>query len=122
MEDWRKNTIYSDGVTAESPRIKWFWQVVGLMSAEERSKLLFFCTGCSAAPAGGFQNLQGYNGEQHQFHIQLLDSRGPNVLPTAATCFNTLRLPKYTSESQTQQQIIRAIRDYNGFDEGAVAE
>ena len=42
-------------------------------------------------------------------------------LPVAATCFNTLKLPEYTSEQQTRDKVITAITFAGGFDEAAVA-
>ena len=43
-------------------------------------------------------------------------------LPTASTCFNTLRLPPYPSEAELRGKLRVALAGSQGFDEGAVAE
>ena len=117
--DWEQSCEY-DGVLAGSAEAKWFWRVVRSLSAEHLAQLLQFCTGSSRAPAAGFSQLQGYNGAQHRFRLQL-DPGGAARLPSAATCFNTLRLPQYSSEQQTRKRLVVAITSAGGFDEGAVA-
>ena len=47
---------------------------------------------------------------------------GPERSPAAATCFDTLKLPRYQSEQQTRDRIITAITGAAGFDEAAIAE
>eukprot|EP00729_Bicosta_minor_P005417 gene5417-2965_t len=46
---------------------------------------------------------------------------GPDRLPTAATCFNLLKMPRYTSEEQLRDRLLMAANNAQGFDEGAVA-
>ena len=43
--------------------------------------------------AGGFAALMGYSGQQQRFTLQARPGTEGSNLPTAATCFNTLRLP-----------------------------
>jgi hypothetical protein len=47
---------------------------------------------------------------------------GSERFPTAQTCFNTLRIPNYTSERQLREKLVMAINHAQGFDECAVAE
>ncbi len=42
-------------------------------------------------------------------------------LPTASTCFNTLRLPRYTSEHMLRGRLQVALEGARGFDAGAGA-
>ena len=64
----------------------------------------------------------GYHGEQHRFTIQSIPPREGRNLPTAATCFNTLRLPaNYASQAVLKEAIYTAIGMAEGFHEGAVA-
>ena len=121
LDDWEQNTAYTGELTASSSEARRFWNVVRSLTAAHQAKLLHFCTGSSRAPAAGFEALRGYNGRRHRFRLQL-DDRGGDRLPTAATCFNTLKLPRYASEQQAREKIITAITSASGFDEGAVAE
>ena len=82
------------------------------MTPEERGQLLFFCTGSARAPATGFANLMGYSGQQQRFSTERP--------PTAATCFNTLKLPPYASAEALAAKL-RLIFWAQGFHEGAVA-
>lgn len=61
----------------------------------------------------------GYNGNQQKFCLELL-AGGPDRLPTAATCFNLLKMPRYTSEEQLRDRLLMAANNAQGFDEGAV--
>jgi hypothetical protein len=72
-------------------------------------------------PAAGFSQLQGYNGTQAPFRLELIGGGGVDRFPTAQTCFNTLRLQNYTSEHQLRERLVVAINQAQGFDEGAVA-
>lgn len=90
------------------------------MDANKRAKVLDFCTGSLQAPATGFGNLMGYNGNQQKFCLELI-AGGPERFPTAATCFNQLRIPSYTSEEQLCERLLVAVNSAQGFDEGAVA-
>jgi hypothetical protein len=59
-------------------------------------------------PAAGFSQLQGYNGAQSPFRLELMDGGGVDRFPTAQTCFNTLRLQNYSSEHQLRERLVVA--------------
>ena len=64
----------------------------------------------------------GYSGRQQRFRLQRIEGSSERF-PTAATCFNTIRLPgSYKDEAQLLGRLRRALREAEGFDEGAVAE
>ena len=68
----------------------------------------------------GFESLMGYGGKQHKFSLQIVDDADPGRLPTAATCFNTLRLPPYPTREVLRGKLRAALAGASGFDEGAV--
>jgi hypothetical protein len=76
------------------------------MSAEQRSRLLFFCTGCGRPPCGGTSRLP--------FIVQ---RSGPDsdLLPTAHTCFNVLLLPEYASKEKLRERLAVAMANAEGF-------
>jgi hypothetical protein len=93
LDDWRGATNYLGGFNATSQTVQWFWSVVSQMDPAQQASLMFFSTGSSRVPAGGFAELVGYNGQQQQrFTLQAMPGTAGSNLPTAATCFNTLRL------------------------------
>ena len=91
------------------------------MTCEKRAALLHFCTGSTRAPALGFASLMGYSGQPHPFTITCAPNGNMGRLPTASTCFNTLRLPVYMSRAQLRHKLSEAVADSSGFDEAAVA-
>ena len=119
VDEWQASAEYHGGYSAGSNQVKWFWTEVRGMTPEERGQLLFFCTGSARAPATGFDNLMGYNGQQQCFTIEC-DDRGVERPPTAATCFNKLKLPPYSS-AETLAAKLRLTFWAEGFHEGAVA-
>ena len=106
--DWEQSAQYQGGLTADTPVARWFWSVVRQFDREERAKLLHFCTGSSRAPAAGFAELQGHTGAQSRFRLISVAGDGGR-LPTAQTCFNTLRIPNYTSEQQLREKLEMAM-------------
>jgi E3 ubiquitin-protein ligase NEDD4 len=107
IADWRAHTLY-DGFDRSEPLVSWFWQCVGAMSREERALLLKLATGASRVPPAGFAALQGLAGP-HQFTLMRVDSELTR-LPTASTCFNTLKCPRYASFQQLERKLLAAVR------------
>ena len=118
--DWQRNTDYRGGLEPGEPLATWFWDEVRAMSPDDRAALLAFSTGSGRAPAMGFGSLMGYGGKQHKFSLQLVEGADAGRLPTAATCFNTLRLPPYLTREDLRRKLRAAIAESSGFDEGAV--
>ncbi|XP_061599780.1 E3 ubiquitin-protein ligase NEDD4-like isoform X1 [Cololabis saira] len=113
VKDWRKNTKYKSGYSADHIVIYWFWKVVLLMDAEKRIRLLQFVTGTSRVPMNGFAELYGSNGPQ-LFTIEQWGT--PEKLPRAHTCFNRLDLPPYESFEELKEKLTIAIENAQGFD------
>eukprot|EP00048_Salpingoeca_helianthica_P001277 m.48072 g.48072 ORF g.48072 m.48072 type:complete len:230 (-) comp11337_c0_seq2:14-703(-) len=107
VDDWRRHTDY-DNCSADDELITWFWAAVHDMSTAERTMLLLFCCGLQRVPCGGFARLEGLNGP-HLFTIAVT-SDPPQSLPTASTCFNTLRLPQYPSDRVLRSRLLTAVR------------
>ena len=122
VDDWMQNTRYDPPGYANSNQVRWFWALVWSMTTEERSRLLYFCTGSMRPPATGFGSLMGYNGrEDEQFTIASIDGAEVGRLPTAAACFNKLNLPAYPTEHVLRAKLNSALTESEGFNEGAAA-
>ena len=107
VADWKKHTCL-DGFSLSDQQVAWFWRCVTAMSAEERGLLLKLATGASAPPAGGFKELQGMAGPQ-MFTLQRV-SAPSHHLPTASTCFNTLKMPTYATFEDLERKLLAAVR------------
>ena len=114
LADWQAHIRY-DGCQSSEPLVQWFWMCVRKMSREERALLLKLATGSSRVPPTGFASLQGLSGPQ-LFTVMRVEAESDR-LPTSSTCFNTLKLPAYTSYAQLEQKLLAAVRfGAGGFD------
>lgn len=121
LQDWERNTEYGGDLSSSHPSVCSFWEVVRGFSAEERARLLAFVTGCPRPPALGFGRLPSFNGGQGRFRLVSLGGNAGR-LPTASTCFNTLRLPPFRGAEELRTMLVRAMSDAGGFAEAAVAD
>ncbi|KAL0571569.1 ubiquitin-protein ligase (E3), partial [Marasmius crinis-equi] len=114
VEDLRRHTKYGglyvdgDGEGGDQ-RVRWFWEVVRGFSERERRGLLRFVTSCSRGPLLGFKELNP------QFAIRDA-GEDQDRLPTASTCVNLLKLPRYASRAVMRAKLLQAINSGAGFD------
>eukprot|EP00898_Chlorokybus_atmophyticus_P007592 jgi/Chlat1/7834/Chrsp66S07338 len=107
ISDWRANTVYKAGYTADSPVIVWLWELITAMDQEMRARLLQFVTGTSKVPyPQGFKGLMGSDGPR-PFHIVRVTHT--YRLPQAHTCFNELILPPYSTKERLKVALQRAL-------------
>lgn len=76
---------------------------------ERRKSFLKFVTSCPSPPLLGFSQLNP------KFAIRLA-GEDDTRLPTASTCVNLLKLPRYKSLNQCKEKLIYAIDSGAGFD------
>ncbi|KAL2610792.1 hypothetical protein R1flu_022484 [Riccia fluitans] len=120
VDDLRAHTRYTGGFTDSSRTVRLFWEVVTGFEAHERCALLKFVTSCSRAPLLGFKHLQ----PAFTIHKVVCDAPvwaiigGPDVerLPSASTCYNTLKLPTYKRLSTLREKLRYAICSNAGFE------
>lgn len=108
IEDWKNNVSYG-GYFDDDITVKYFWEVVEEMEAEERSRLIKFVTSVSKAPLLGFASLSPRFGIRNS-------GRYPDRLPTASTCVNLLKLPDYRDKKLVREKLLYAINVGSGFD------
>jgi len=106
LEDWKKNTEYVS-YDENSPQIIWFWDWINSLGYNEKAAVLQFATGTSCVPLGGFALLKGISGLS-KFTLKRVQYR--DQYPTAATCFNSVSLPEYTSHTELSQRCGFAIK------------
>ncbi|TFY62017.1 hypothetical protein EVJ58_g4134, partial [Rhodofomes roseus] len=109
LDDLRRNTNYGGLFDDHESTIQTFWRVVNAFDQEQRRKLLRFATSCSRPPLLGFKELVP------NFAIRDAGS-DENRLPTASTCVNLLKLPRYQSEKVLREKLLQAINSNAGFD------
>ncbi|ESW34821.1 hypothetical protein PHAVU_001G184300 [Phaseolus vulgaris] len=120
VDDLKNNTRYTGGYNEGSRTIKIFWEVIKGFEPEERCMLLKFVTSCSRAPLLGFKYLQ----PPLTIHKVACDvplwatigGQDVDRLPSASTCYNTLKLPTYKRPGTLRAKLLYAISSNAGFE------
>lgn len=111
VDDMRANTRYVGGYTGLDRNVNRFWSVIKTFSSTEQAELLRFVTSCERPPPLGFASMNP------PFTIQRVSIlRDDDKLPSASTCFNTLKLPTYSSEKVLKERLLYAIKSGAGFE------
>ncbi|OQS06813.1 hypothetical protein THRCLA_01177 [Thraustotheca clavata] len=111
IHDLKQATVYAGGYFSQDKRIQWLWKALESFTPAEQSQFLRFVTSCQRAPILGFQSLHP------PFCIQKITiSHDQDKLPSAATCFNTLKLPTYSSYKVLREKLRTSITSNAGFE------
>lgn len=108
IEDFKRNVVYG-GYTENDQTIIDFWECVEEMTPQERFKLLKFVTSVPRAPLLGFGDMNPKFGIRNPLGEK-------NRYPTAATCFNLLRIPDYRNKKLLKKNLLFVINADAGFD------
>ena len=116
LQDLQANTIIdvAPGIPDASTLVMWYWETIHSFSQLDLSKLMQFVTGSSQVPVGGFARLKPMFTVEFQFLPAAFSSR-EMPLPTASTCFNTLRIPNYCSAVQLYDKLRLAIHESSEY-------
>ncbi|XP_019456174.1 PREDICTED: E3 ubiquitin-protein ligase UPL7 [Lupinus angustifolius] len=120
IDDLKNNTRYTGGYNEGSRTIKIFWEVIKGFEPKERCLLLKFVTSCSRAPLLGFKYLQpAFTIHKVACDVPLwatIGGQDVDRLPSASTCYNTLKLPTYKRPGTLRTKILYAINSNAGFE------
>ncbi|KAJ9555073.1 hypothetical protein OSB04_009687 [Centaurea solstitialis] len=120
VDDLRSNTRYTGGYTEGSRTVKLFWEVIREFEPKERCMLMKFVTSCSRAPLLGFKHLQpSFTIHKVACDLPLWATFGGqdvDRLPSASTCYNTLKLPTYKRSGTLRTKLLYAINSNAGFE------
>ena len=83
---------------------EWFWNYLEQLSQDDKALLLKFVTGSTAIPINGFKLLKP------PFKVTIVPYIASESLPRAATCFNTLKLPRYPEKYLLEKNLMIAMR------------
>ena len=111
VQDMKSNSKYTGGYSQLDRNIIRFWSVVSSFTPKQQADLLRFVTSCERPPPLGFISMNP------PFTIQRVGiMRDGDKLPSASTCFNTLKLPTYSSEKVLKERLIYSIESKSGFE------
>jgi ubiquitin-protein ligase E3 C len=108
LEDLRTNTVLG-GYHEKDQVLDYFWTALASFTHDQRKAFLKFATSCPSPPLLGFGQLNPKFGIRHA-------GEDTDRLPTASTCVNLLKLPRYTSYAQCREKLLYAIESGAGFD------
>lgn len=90
-----------------------FWRTLAEFSVQDFSLFLQFVTSNPRPPLLGFASLKP------KFGITMVPAaagvQANSRLPTAATCFNLLKLPFYPTRELLRDKLLEAVRECSGF-------
>jgi hypothetical protein len=139
VAEWRAHTVYDQRTDASNGPdhrvVRWFWRAVAELEPAQHAKLLRFATAVERPPLNGFAHLNppftirlvpltGADGSANERSLwtRFVDFVGPSssspaagALPSAATCFNMLKLPLYTDYDVLREKLLVAIENNAGF-------
>ncbi|BFZ57120.1 ubiquitin-protein ligase (E3) [Savitreella phatthalungensis] len=110
VDDLEKHTEYGNTSAAQDPSIRLFWQVVREMDEADQRNLVKFVTSTPRPPLLGFSELQP------KFSVRMVAGEDATRLPTASTCVNLLKLPRYKDKQTMRDKLRYAITSAAGFD------
>ncbi|MCO5565556.1 hypothetical protein L7F22_019230 [Adiantum nelumboides] len=108
LKDLQENTVLG-GYHEKDQIMDFFWRSLESFTHAQRKAFLKFATSCPSPPLLGFQQLNPKFGIRHA-------GDDTSRLPTASTCVNLLKLPRYTSFEQCREKLLYAIESGAGFD------
>jgi len=101
ITDMKMNVILS-GYKKTDSIIEWIFEILTEFNQNQRAAFLYFVSGSTRVPFGGFANCQ--------VKIQML-SGNTNKLPQAHTCFYTMDIPQYETKEKTREKLMMAVFD-----------
>ncbi|XP_062117450.1 E3 ubiquitin-protein ligase UPL7 [Humulus lupulus] len=120
IDDLRRNTRYTGCYSEGSRTIKIFWEVLKGFEPNDRCMLLKFVTSCSRPPLLGFKHLQPtFTIHKVVCNVPIwatIGGQDVDRLPSASTCYNTLKLPTYKRASTLREKLLYAINSNAGFE------
>lgn len=107
VADLSVNTMFSGGLSADHQSVVWLWEVLTEMTQENIRKFLYFATGSSRVPVGGFKNMSP------KLTVRAIDygqaAADEQHLPVGHTCLNILDLPIYASKEVMRAKLMLAL-------------
>ena len=109
LKELKQYTRYI-GYASTDRNIVRLWTVLEELNAVDSGLFLKFVTSCERPPSLGFSFLLPV------FTVQLVPCNDDLRLPTASTCFNTLKLPSYSSQEVLKNRLLTSLKSGAGFD------
>jgi E3 ubiquitin-protein ligase HUWE1 len=110
-EDFKQHLAFIWPYDSSHPVIQRFFNVFTRWDMERRGKLLFFMTGSSQVPLGGFKTLKDAG-----LPITIEPGGSRDRLPESHTCSNVLNLPEYEAEDEMESKLLFSMYECGTFE------
>ena len=97
-------TTYTQSLRNNQRLIGFYWEAVERMTTQQRQLLLKFITGVTRVPNSA-------TGSDFHMVIDISDSNGDRLLPSAAVCSKKLVLPAYSNSQVCYEKLVQAIEN-----------
>mmetsp|Transcript_42651 Transcript_42651/g.49400 ORF Transcript_42651/g.49400 Transcript_42651/m.49400 type:complete len:162 (+) Transcript_42651:3-488(+) len=102
LAQWRETMKYREKITETDELVQWFWEILETFTNEELGQYLYFVTGSSRVPFGGFT-------KSNLLELQVLDSEDTTSFPIGHTCSNLLEIPRYKDKETMREKLLIAM-------------
>ncbi|CBZ29497.1 conserved hypothetical protein [Leishmania mexicana MHOM/GT/2001/U1103] len=112
-DDFEKYSKANYGYTLSCKHVQWLFDILAAFTVEEQRQFFFFLTGSAHLPVGGLGRLRP------SFTIVRKTSEDASIkeedmLPSAMTCQNYLKLPQYNTKEEMEKKLRFAITEGGG--------
>ncbi|CAG9580147.1 conserved hypothetical protein [Leishmania major strain Friedlin] len=112
-DDFEKYSEANYGYTLSCKHVQWLFDILAAFTVEEQKQFFFFLTGSAHLPVGGLSRLRP------SFTIVRKTSEDASIkeedmLPSAMTCQNYLKLPQYNTKEEMETKLRFAMTEGSG--------
>ncbi|KAG5496170.1 hypothetical protein JKF63_02471 [Porcisia hertigi] len=112
-EDFEQHSEANYGYTLNCKHVQWLFDILASFTLEEQKQFFLFLTGSAHLPVGGLSRLRP------SFTIvrktpEDASTREQDMLPSAMTCQNYLKLPQYNSKEEMEKKLRFAMTEGSG--------
>ncbi|TPP43629.1 HECT-domain (ubiquitin-transferase) family protein [Leishmania donovani] len=112
-DDFEKYSEANYGYTLNCKHVQWLFDILAAFTVEEQKQFFFFLTGSAHLPVGGLGRLRP------SFTIVRKTSEDASIkeedmLPSAMTCQNYLKLPQYNTKEEMEKKLRFAMTEGSG--------
>ncbi|KPI90856.1 hypothetical protein ABL78_0089 [Leptomonas seymouri] len=112
-EEFTQYSEASYGYTINCKHVQWLFEILSSFTVEEQKQFFLFLTGSAHLPVGGLGRLRPPFTVVRKTSESAAVAEG-DLLPSAMTCQNYLKLPQYATKEDMEKKLRFAITEGNG--------
>ncbi|KAL7699988.1 HECT-domain (ubiquitin-transferase) [Lotmaria passim] len=113
FEEFAQYSEANYGYTSNCKHVQWLFEILASFSVEEQKQFFLFLTGSAHLPVGGLGRLRPPFTVVRKTADSAAVAEG-DLLPSAMTCQNYLKLPQYATKKEMEKKLRFAMTEGNG--------